>query len=142
MKNVARFFAVLSFAAWPHMVSAGALDKPTVPGATPTPLGGAGLKTSALDKAAPGSDPIVGRWKFGGTIWNLSADGHCHRSHPNFSEGGTWKIVSTGSPAKYEVNWSGGRAIDTIYFAPGKDKIQAKEKNGKYRDIAERAVTQ
>jgi hypothetical protein len=141
MQNIACFFAVLAFTALPWAASAGPLDKPTLPGATPTPLGTSGLQTSPLEKNAPGTDPIVGRWKFGGTIWNISADGKCHRSRPNFSEGGAWKPLTAGSPAKYEFNWSGGRDIDTIYYSAGQDKILSKDKNGKYHPIAERAVT-
>lgn len=142
MKNIARLFLAFALAAFPLIASAGALDKPTVPGATPTPLGTSGLKTQPLDKTAAGVDPIVGRWKFGGTIWNIAADGKCHRSHPNFSEGGTWKLLTLGSPAKYEFNWAGGRAIDTLYFSAGENKIQSKGKKGKYNNIGERAVTE
>jgi hypothetical protein len=141
MKRLARILALLLWTALPFVASAGALDKPTVPGATPTPGGSSGLKTSPLDNTAAGTDRIVGRWKFGGDIWVISANGKCHRSHPNFGEGGAWKALNAGSPAKYEINWSGGRAIDTVYYSAGQDKILSKDKNGKYHPIGERAVT-
>jgi hypothetical protein len=138
MKHVARFCSVLALAALPVGVFAGSLDKPR-PTATPTPS--TSLQTSSLNKPQPGTDQVVGRWKFGGTIWTINADGKCRRWNPNFNEGGTWKVVATGSPAKYEFNWSGGRAIDTLYFSPSQDKFLGKGDRGKYHPIASRAVT-
>jgi hypothetical protein len=142
MKNLARFCGLLALASLPIGVFAGSLDKPRLTPATPAPAGGSSLQTSSLDKAAPDADAVVGRWNFGGTIWTINADGKCHRWNPHFSEGGTWKLVATGSPAKYEFNWSGGRAIDTVYYSPTQDKFLGKGNKGKYNPVAARAVTQ
>lgn len=106
---------------------------PVLRATTPAPL------STPRPVAAPPTDPIVGRWQFGGRIWVISADGNMNSSAPGFSENGKWKRVSDAVPPQYEFNWSGGRAIDTLFYSVDQDKITRKTNTGKRETAGERA---
>ena len=73
-------------------------------------------------------DPIVGRWRLGGSIIVFAQDGSFKNSAPNYFEKGTWSLASSSTTPTYQFNWSDGRKIEEFELSGNELKRLDKRK--------------
>lgn len=75
---------------------------------------------------APEPDPILGRWRWSNAqIVIFYPDGKAHCD----SYEGTWKVLSTATPRKYEINWA-ERFVDTVRLIKNATQLDGSTKGG------------